>query len=200
MKVFLSKLRVTARNMMTFWQLPEMEKLVFDQWVSPKNKVLILDYGSLSNIERLAKHGCQVIVASVSEGKVLNARKKLGKYENVYYQKLDNYKELPFKALFFDVAVLDFMSHKFSKKDIIPFLKQIKKITKKNGLVIHMGEGNPAPIMRAIGFLPRLMFLVVSGSAVFFHHNLNKLFKEVGIQVTYRKPFFINNEVIVGKV
>lgn len=200
MKAFLSRFRIIARNMMTFWQLPKMERLAFDQWISPKNKVLVMDYGSLSNIERLAKLGCQVVIASASQGKILNARKRLGKYENVYYTHLEAYLGMPFKASSFDVVVLDFMSHKFSANEIIQFMREVSKIAKRNGMIIHLGEGNPAPVVRAIAFLPRLFFLLLSGSAVYFHHDLKKIFKKLGIKIVYRKPFFINNEVIAGKV
>lgn len=199
MIVFLSKLGVIARNAMTFWQLPKMEKLVFEQWVNPKNRVLILEYGSRRNIEKIAKLGCQVTLASLSEGRLLNAKKRLAKYKNVEFQRVDSYLNMPFKESSFDSVVLELVSQKFSAKNITTFVRQVRKITKNGGLIIHMGEGNPAPVVRAILFLPRLLFLLLSLSPVHFHHDLNKIFRSAGAQVVYRKPFFINDEVIVGK-
>jgi ubiquinone/menaquinone biosynthesis C-methylase UbiE len=194
-----SRLRMYLRYCATLGELPRMEAFIYEQWIPAGSKVLIFEYGSRKKIETLAKKECKIVIASSSKWRLDHAKKMLGKYKDITYQKIEGYKNLPFKEGSFDAVVLSFLSHKFSLQNAVSLLKQLSALVKSGGVVVHAGEAYIAPSLQAVTLLPRVFILLLMGYRPYFLYDMGQAFRKSALNVVYRKKFFVTQEVLVGK-
>lgn len=152
----------------------QMQKGIILPTLKPKKSDIILDIGCGTGrfTIPIAKKCKKVIAVDISEEMLGVAKDKSKNIDNIHYLKLDASRKLPFKNNYFDKIVCTLVvSH---IKNLEKFLKEIKRVLKKRGILIYDDFAADFKKPFKTNFDDIMQKARKEGIDIFSYHSINK--------------------------
>ncbi|MBC8487648.1 MAG: class I SAM-dependent methyltransferase [Bacteroidetes bacterium] len=173
-----------------------LRNMVAEKIDAKNTKVIDVACGTGSQSIAFAKKGFSVIGIDISPDMLKKAEKKIkSEYKIKFIQ--GNVTKIPYKNSKFDVSSISFGLHEMPKKLILVVLKEMKRVTKKNGKIIIVDYHKPRnPILAWISY--RIFrFYESKYYGDFFNTNIKKYLSKVNLKIISKETLFFNTIQIV---
>ena len=150
--------------------------------LKPPKKVLDVATGTGAQAYELAKQGHSVLGIDLSPEMLEQAKKKCSPGLNLSFKQEDA-TDLPFKDNEFDATSISLGLHDMPHEVDIKVLKEIKRVTKKNGKILIVDYNEPKKHWMAKTAFPIINAYETKNWRPFIERGLDSLLKEVGLKV-----------------
>lgn len=164
---------------------------------SPK-RILDVATGTGAQAYELAKQGHEVVGIDLSPEMLKQAQKKRSPKLKLSFRHADG-TELPFKDNEFDVATISFGLHDMPREVDIKVLKEMERVTKKNGKILIVDYNEPRNHWAAKIIFPLINIYETKNWRPFIERGLKNLLKQVGLKTDSKTDFFGIAQIVVAK-
>ena len=166
--------------------------------LNPLKKVLDVATGTGAQAYELAKLGYDVTGIDLSPEMLNQARKKISSSLKLKFQQSDG-TNLPFKDNSFDASTISLGLHDMPYEIDILVLKEMKRVTKKDGPILIVDYSEPKKHWVARLSHPLIKLYETPMYVPFIERGLDKLLKEVGLKIDQKTNFLGLFQILLVK-
>ena len=159
-------------------------------------KILDVATGTGAQAYELAKQGYTVVGIDLSPEMLKQAKKKLSSKLKLSFQQADA-TDLPLKDNEFDATSISLGLHDMPYEVDIKVLKEIKRVTKKNGKILIVDYNEPKKHWMAKLAFPIINAYETKNWRPFIERGLDNLLNEVGLKVQREADFLGLVQIVV---
>lgn len=166
--------------------------------LNPPQKILDVATGTGAQAYQLAKLGHDVIGIDLSPEMLNQATKKISPPLKLSFQQADGTK-LPFRDNSFDASTISFGLHDMPYEIDLLVLKEMKRVTKKDGKILIVDYNEPRKNFMAKLTHPLIRLYETPMYLPFIKRGLERLLKEVGLKINTETNFLGLFQILLVK-